>query len=428
MNYSQTLQYLYEKFPMFHRVGINAYKTDLNNTIDICNFFGNPQDNFKSVHTAGTNGKGSVSHFLASVLQEAGVKTGLFTSPHLKDFRERIKINGKEIPEKYAIDFIEKNKTEFEKIKPSFFEMTFGLASKYFNDEKVDVAVIETGLGGRLDSTNIITPVLSVITNISIDHTNLLGTTIERIAMEKAGIIKPSVPVVIGETQEEIEDIFTNKAESQNSPIFFADEEFEIKNLSYKNQKLVMDVLKDEELIFNSLQSELLGFYQAKNIVTALKAIDILNENGLNISGNNINSGISGVIKNTGLLGRWQMISEKPLTICDVAHNADGIREVVKQIEQTTYNKLHMVFGMVDDKETENIMNLLPNEATYYFCKANIPRALNERELLFKAKEIGLKGLSYSTVKLALERARQNAAPDDLIFICGSSFVVAEVV
>jgi dihydrofolate synthase/folylpolyglutamate synthase len=413
---------------MYQRVGINAYKTDLNNTIDICNFLGTPQNNFKSVHIAGTNGKGSVSHYLASVLQEAGLKTGLFTSPHLKDFRERIKINGKEIPEKYVVDFIEKNKTEFEKIKPSFFEMAFGLAAKYFYDEKVDIAVIETGLGGRLDSTNVLTPIVSVITNISIDHTNLLGSTIERIAKEKAGIIKPSVPIVIGETQEEIEDIFIKKADANNSPIYFADEEFEIKNLNYKNQKLVMDVLKNEELTIQNLQSELLGFYQAKNIVTTLKAVDVLNESGFNINENNIHSGIASVVKNTTLLGRWHLISEKPLTICDVAHNADGIREVVKQIEQTTYNKLHIVFGMVDDKETENILNLLPNEATYYFCKASIPRALNERELLFKAKEIGLRGLSFSTVKQALERARQNAAPDDLIFVCGSIFVVAEIV
>jgi len=428
MDYPQTLDYLYNQFPMFQRVGANAYKADLQNTIDICNFLGNPQNKFKSIHIAGTNGKGSVSHFIASVLQSAGMKVGLFTSPHLKDFRERIKINGKEITEEYVTDFVEKYKNDFEKIKPSFFEMSFGMASEYFSSENVDIAILETGLGGRLDSTNIITPEISIITNISFDHTNLLGKTIFEIANEKVGIIKNSIPVVIGETQKETKNIFIEKADLCKTKIYFADEFFKITSSHFENNFLFIDVQRTSSNETKKYKSELTGKYQLKNIVTALKSVEVLKEKGFNISEKNISEGFANVVKNTKLLGRWQVISQNPLTICDVAHNIAGIKEAFENIKQNKFDELHIVFGFVSDKEVDDILKLLPREANYYFCKANIPRALNEIELREKASNFGLKGNSFKTVKDALEVAKQNAKQNDLIFICGSIFVVAEII
>lgn len=460
MNYKETLQYMYDALPMFHRIGSAAYKADLNNTIAICDLLNNPQNKFKSIHIAGTNGKGSTSHILASILQSAGYRVGLYTSPHLKDFRERIRINGKMIPQKFVVDFVSKYKSDFERIQPSFFEMTVGLAFDYFSKQKVDIAVIEVGLGGRLDSTNIITPLLSVITNISHDHQNLLGDTLQKIAAEKAGIIKPGIPVVIGETQAGIKSIFTKKALDCNSRIFFADKFYKLKNhkLESKKGKLYLgaDVYRRSKLIISGLQSELPGLYQLKNITTVLMAIDILSRPSslarlpklfsigmvprlpakaiprrhgpVNISFGHIYKGIANVVSQTGLLGRWQVLNEKPLVVADTGHNEAGIKEVLKQIKATPHKKLHIVLGMVNDKDIKNILGLLPKGAAYYFCKPLIPRGLNEKELQQQAHQAGLKGSCYTSVKSAFKAARLAAANEDMVFVGGSTFVVAEVI
>ena len=404
MNYQQTLDYLYSQLPIYQRIGKAAYKADLNNTIAICDVLGNPQNDFKSIHIAGTNGKGSTAHILASILQCSGLKVGLYTSPHLKDFRERIRINGEMITKDKVCEFVESYKTDFEKIKPSFFEMTVALAFDYFAGQGVDVAVIETGLGGRLDSTNIITPVLSVITNIGIDHTEFLGNTLEKIAGEKAGIIKQNVPVVIGETQEEIKQVFIAKANEVNTEICFADKEVE------------------------KIETDLLGHYQKKNIITALKCIDVLKQNGFTVQDMQVKEGLNNVIKNTGLLGRWQVLSRSPLIICDAAHNVEGLVEILPQIRSTPHKVLHFVLGMVKDKDIDPMLKLLPENAVYYFCKADIPRGLDQNELREKAKKHNLSGKSYPSVKEALKNATSNAKRDDLVFVGGSSFVVAEVV
>jgi len=405
MNYQKTLAYLFAQLPMYQRVGKAAYKVDLTNTYDLCKLLNNPENKFKSVHVAGTNGKGSTSHMLASILQEAGYKVGLYTSPHLKDFRERVKINGEMITEKEVISFVEKYKSDFEKMNLSFFEWTVGLAFDYFANQKVDIAIIETGLGGRLDSTNVVTPEVSVITNIGIDHTQFLGDTLGKIAVEKAGIIKPNVPVVIGETQKETTAIFQNKAEQGKSPIQFAD-----------------------ALIKNTLQTDLKGVYQQKNIKTCLAVSNCLIDKGWRISKNNIEIGLQNVVKNTGLLGRWQVLSENPLTICDTGHNEEGVKELVGQIKNTAYNKLHFIFGAVNDKSIEKVLELLPKAALYYFCAAKIPRAMPVKELMKVAKQKGLNGMAYDSVETALSAAKANALGNDLIFIGGSTFVVAEVV
>ncbi len=432
MNYQQTLDYLFSQLPMFQRVGSAAYKANLDNTIAICKLLGNPENKFKSIHIAGTNGKGSTSHMLASVLQCAGYKIGLYTSPHLKDFRERIKINGEMISEQYVVDFVEQHKTDFEKIQPSFFEMTVGLAFDYFVDQQVDIAVIEVGLGGRLDSTNVITPLVSVITNISFDHQNLLGNTLQKIAIEKAGIIKQGVPVVIGETQAEVKQIFIEKAKTCDSEIYFADEYYCFKNFKQekKSNKPVLhgDVYREKTLVAKSLQSELSGLYQVKNIQTVYKTVDMLNEIGNTITDNHIKEGIENVITNTGLLGRWQVLSKSPLVIADTGHNEAGIKEVVNQINQTPHSHLHFVLGMVNDKDISTVLKLLPQNATYYFCKANIPRALAADELSNQAKVLGLTGEQYKSVKEALAAAKKNAQLGDLVFVGGSTFTVAEVV
>ncbi len=417
MNYRETLSWLYSQLPMYQRIGGAAYKANLNNTITLCNLLGNPQNYFDSIHVAGTNGKGSVSHMLASILQEHGLKTGLYTSPHLKDFRERIRVNGQMIPKRNVTAFVKKYKEEFERIQPSFFEMTVGLAFDHFRIEKVDIAILEVGMGGRLDSTNIITPLVSVITNISFDHMQFLGDTLEKVAIEKAGIIKPGIPVVIGETQPKLELLFRERAKLAGSPIVFADQcpGSAIKHQASGISHQITDV-----------QDSLQGFYQQKNILTTLTVINLLNDSGLQISEQCIREGILHVTENTGLQGRWQILNQTPLTICDTAHNEAGIREVVAQLGQTPHKHLHMVFGQVNDKETGSILALLPKNATYYFCKANIPRGLDADELKIQAESAGLQGTSFGSVRKALSAARKDAHPEDLIFIGGSTFVVAE--
>tara|TARA_B100000809_G_C15138442_1_gene531757 strand:+ start:983 stop:2200 length:1218 start_codon:yes stop_codon:yes gene_type:complete len=405
MNYQETLAYLFSQLPMYQRVGKAAYKVDLTNTYELCKLLNNPENKFKSVHVAGTNGKGSTSHMLASILQEAGYKVGLYTSPHLKDFRERVKINGEMIAQDEVISFVKKYKADFEKMNLSFFEWTVGLAFDYFANQKVDIAIVETGLGGRLDSTNVVTPEVSVITNIGIDHTQFLGDTLGKIAVEKAGIIKPNVPVVIGETQKETKDVFQNKAEQGKSLIQFAD-----------------------VLIKNTLQTDLKGVYQQKNVKTCIAVSNCLIDKGWRISKHDIEIGLQNVVKNTGLLGRWQVLSENPLTICDTGHNEEGVKELVEQIKNMDYNKLHFVFGAVNDKSIERVLELLPKTALYYFCAAKIPRAMAVKELMAVAEQKGLNGIECDSVKSAFSSAKANALGNDLIFIGGSTFVVAEVV
>lgn len=430
MNYQQALDYMYSQLPMFQRTGPAAYKPDLGNTIAICNLLKNPQNNFISIHVAGTNGKGSTSHMIASVLQEAGYKTGLYTSPHLKDFRERIKINGQMIPKHYVADFISNYHQNFDEIKPSFFEMTVGLAFDYFANQKVDVAVIEVGLGGRLDSTNVITPILSVITNISFDHMNLLGDTLPKIASEKAGIIKHGIPVVIGETDNQTQEVFIQKAKHEESEIYFADKNFSIKNCSEYNplqNYFTADVYKGNNLIYPKIQCGLNGEYQYKNVLTVLQSLELLKEK-FNLSEQHIRNGILNVVKNTGLLGRWQVLNISPLAICDTGHNEAGINYVLNQIKKIPFKKLHFVIGVVNDKEVDKILEMLPKNAYYYYCKANIPRALSANELYDKAILSGLNGNVYQSVNEAYKAALNKAEENDLVFVGGSTFVVAEVV
>ena len=406
------MNYLFSQLPMYQRIGSAAYKADLGNTLAVCDLLGSPQHNFKSIHVAGTNGKGSVSHFLASILQEAGYKTGLYTSPHLNDFRERIRLNGKMIPEEYVVDFVNKNKAGFDRIKPSFFEMTVGMAFDFFSKKQVDIAVLETGMGGRLDSTNVVNPELAVITNIGYDHMQFLGDTLEKIAKEKAGIIKKNVPVVIGETQEEVREVFVKKARELGAPISFAD---------ITSKPLRGDLSMDLEI-------PLLGQYQLKNARTAIQSILILNEKNFDIDKHQIAKGINNVIQNTGIRGRWEVLCENPLTICDIGHNKDGIIQVVEQLNQTSHNKLHFVFGMVDDKNILDILALLPKDAVYYFCKADIPRGLDEQRLAAAGAGAGLQGKAFNSVNEAFEAAQANAEMRDLVFVGGSTFVVAEVI
>ena len=399
MDYKRSVEYLFQRLPMYQRSGIAAYKKDIGNIIKACKILNNPEKKIKTIHIAGTNGKGSTAHMLASILQEAGYKTGLYTSPHLKDFRERIKINGKTIDKKYIINFIKENQLEFEKINMSFFEFTVAMAFNYFTESKVDIAIIETGLGGRLDSTNIINPELSIITNIGLDHTNLLGNTIEKIAFEKAGIIKKNTPIIIGRKQDKTKEIFKSIAKEKNAKLYYND-----------NPK--------------NITTDVKGDYQNENIGTAIKAIEVLN---WNISNEQINKGINNILKNTGLEGRWQKLSENPLTICDVGHNEDGIKNILRQIEKTKFNKLHFIFGSVNDKVLTNVFKLLPKKAKYYFCAAKIDRALQTNILKQRAEEFNLYGDEFSSVNQAYINAKENASKDDLIFIGGSTFVVAEV-
>lgn len=424
MNYQETCNWLFAQLPMFQREGQAAYKANLDNTLRLDEHFRHPHRRFKTIHVAGTNGKGSVSHMLASILQEAGYKTGLYTSPHLKDFRERIKINGEMIPEKYVTGFIEQNQDFFAALHPSFFEMTVAMAFKYFADREVDVAVIEVGLGGRLDSTNIITPLTSVITNISFDHMALLGDTLEKIAAEKSGIIKPHIPVVIGTRDRNYDFVFEGKARSCDAPLTFASDEWKIR----QNNDGSYDLSHRSGISFSSLVCELRGSYQRKNLPTVLESVLSLQNSGLAIREEHIRNGIACVIRNTGLHGRWEKLANTPYTVCDTGHNIDGLTEVVAQLRSCTYRHLHFVIGMVNDKDVNSVLRILPREATYYFCKASIPRAMNEQELAGKARSCGLQGTTYPTVSEAYAAARKNAIPEDMIYIGGSTFVVAEVV
>lgn len=411
---------------MFSRSGAKAYKADLKNTLALCNYLGNPQNNIKTIHVAGTNGKGSVSHMLAAIFQENGYKTGLYTSPHLTDFRERIKINGIMIGECFLIDFVKKTKALSEEIKPSFFELTFVMALDYFALQKTDIAIIETGLGGRLDSTNVITPLLSVITNISFDHMDILGDTLAKIAYEKAGIIKEDIPVVIGESIPETKTVFINKAEETHSSIFFAKEKFEILASEYNVKYLQLEILDKGTGRKNNYRLDLNGIYQEKNILTVLTSIELLKKDFL-LKEEKIKSALSNVKKRTGLFGRWEIIHEKPTVALDVAHNEDGIKQLLHQIEKTKFKYLHIVFGMVKDKDLKKVLQQFPKNATYYFTKAHNPRALSEQELREKGAQYKLNGDSYSDVNKALKAALGNASKEDLIVVCGSVFVIAEV-
>ena len=430
MTYPEVLNFLYSQLPMFQRTGAAAYKDNLDNTIRLDKMFGHPHHSFKTIHVAGTNGKGSVSHMLASVLQEAGYKTGLYTSPHLKDFRERIRVNGEMISEEAVVRFVElyQEKNRYENIEPSFFELTVSMAFDYFRSMSIDVAVVEVGLGGRLDSTNVISPEVSVITNISFDHMNLLGNTLPKIAAEKAGIIKSGIPVVIGESHPETAPVFIEFAERLGAPILFADKEYCADySMLTLDGKQSLNIQKNGEMLYPGLKLDLLGIYQRHNVPTVLKAIDVLNEKGWTLTEEIIRKSLLNVIGNTGLLGRWQIIGHNPLTVCDTGHNEAGIRLVVEQINQTAWKQLHVVIGMVNDKDQTKVLSLLPSNAKYYFTKAALPRATEPEELLAKAEPYGLRGNCYPTVRQALSAALANAGENDLVFVGGSTFVVAEI-
>jgi dihydrofolate synthase/folylpolyglutamate synthase len=467
MTYPETIDYLYSQLPMFTRDGASAFKKDLTNTLELCKRLGQPQHLFKSVHIGGTNGKGSTSHMLAAILQTAGYKTGLYTSPHLKDFRERIRVNGQMISEETVIDFVEEHQQDFEEIKPSFFEMTVALAFDTFAKEQVDIAIIEVGLGGRLDSTNVITPLLSVITNIGWDHMNMLGNTLQLIAAEKAGIIKPNIPVIIGEYQPEVADIFISKAAAEHAFISFASSLLSTESQGQSRKSdiddlasndllnvtvypaaegtMISDMQKDaayaqlqtsdlrlpaQNLRLNTLdlKLDLTGTYQLKNVKTVLLAVAELRRQGFFIRDEHIKTALSQVKKLTGLHGRWETLNTNPLTICDTGHNPDGMAEVLKNIEALPYQYLHFIIGMVNDKDISKILAMLPADATYYFCKPNIPRGLDAELLKQKATDLQLKGETFASVKQALKAAQHKAGPNDLVFVGGSTFVVAEVI
>lgn len=427
-NYQQTLDYLFAQLPVFQRDGASAYKPTIANTIALCNALGNPEKKFKSIHVAGTNGKGSTSHQLAAIFQAAGYKTGLYSSPHLKDFRERIKVNGQEIPEQNVIDFTETHQTLFENIKPSFFEMTVAMAFDYFANEKVEIAIIEVGMGGRLDSTNIIQPELCLITNISFDHQAYLGNTLEEIAREKAGIIKKEVPVVIASTQTSTQPVFESIAKEQQSPIYYADQQYHLKRNENSNQQLLSLSYTDKNGIEKNIYSDLTGNYQLKNITGVLCAIDLLKSKFDLLNDELTIAALAKVKKSTGLKGRWELLSENPQCIADTGHNEDGIQQILTQLNLCTYQNLHWVIGMVNDKDVNAVLSLLPKDATYYFCKPNIPRGLSATTLQHSAQEFNLKGECYESVTLALSAAQKNAANNDFILIAGSTFIVAEII
>jgi dihydrofolate synthase / folylpolyglutamate synthase len=428
MNYAETVDYLFTKLPMYSRIGAAAYRNDLTNTWQLTEYIGNPERKFKSVHVAGTNGKGSTSHMLAAIFQEAGYKTGLYTSPHLKDFRERIRINGEFISEDFVVDFVRRISPLSETMDPSFFEISVVMAFDYFAQQQVDIAIVEVGLGGRLDSTNIITPEVSVITNIGYDHMNLLGNTLAAIAFEKAGIIKSGIPVVIGESHPETASIFEQRAHEEQAPIRFADKQHYIADWKYQRHSLVAEVslspLADDKKFYTL---DLAGIYQLKNLLTVLETVRTLGARGWDLPQQRVERALKQVKKLTGLHGRWELIHEHPDIVLDVAHNEDGIRQLLQQIELTDHEELHIVIGMVKDKAIEPILTLLPTQAHYYFTRAQIPRALTEVELAAQAGAAGLKGQAYPTVPEALAAARSHAKPRDLIVVCGSIFVVAEV-
>ena len=412
---------------MFSRIGAAAFKKDLTNTITLCDHLDDPHKKFKSIHVAGTNGKGSVSHMLAAILQTAGYKVGLYTSPHLKDFRERIKVNGEEINEEYVIEFTELMKPLIEEIEPSFFEITVAMAFDYFAKEKVDVAVIEVGLGGRFDSTNIITPELSVITNIGWDHMNILGDSLEKIAFEKAGIIKKDIPVVIGETLPETIPVFEKVADEKNSTIHYAKQNRNVLSWEWKDHELIVEVEEKGKTDHKKYHLDLPGIYQSKNLLTVLEACSVLKELKYNIDENDIKAGLLKAKKLTGLHGRWEIIHEHPTIVLDVGHNEDGIKQINQQIELTSYHELHIIIGLVKDKEIEKVLALLPHSAHYYFTQAQIPRALAADVLKMNAADQDLHGGSYADVNIAIASAKSKAHRNDLILVCGSVFLVGEV-
>lgn len=427
MTYEQTLDYLFTRLPMYSRIGAAAYKEDLTNIIRLCEFLGNPQQAFKSIHIAGTNGKGSVSHMLASILQEAGYKTGLHTSPHLKDFRERIKINGQLVSPEFVVSFTERIKPVIDEIDPSFFEISVAMAFEYFAQQKTDVAIIETGLGGRLDSTNIITPELSVITNIGWDHMNLLGDTLAKIAGEKAGIIKHNIPVVVGEVIEETIGVFTDTASYRNAPLSIASHKWHAMDWKWKDHELLVEVAEEHRTDRQVYQLDLPGLYQAKNLLTVLEACSVLNSKGWNIANDTIHAALRQVKRTTGLHGRWELVHQRPPVILDVAHNEAGVKQLTEQLELMDHHALHIVLGMVNDKAIDRVLALLPSSATYYFTQAAIPRALDAELLRAQAGAAGLKGKTYPDVNAAIKEALAHAKMNDLILVCGSVFLVAEV-
>ena len=422
MNYQETLDYLFNALPMFQRIGAAAYKTDLKNTIALCEELGNPHQKFKSIHIAGTNGKGSTSHSLAAVLQSAGYKVGLYTSPHLKSFRERIKVNGQEITEDAVVNFVHKHKDFMETLHPSFFEMTVGMAFSYFAAEEVDIAVVEVGMGGRLDSTNILSPVLSIITNIGMDHTQFLGDTLGKIAGEKGGIIKPFTPVVISQRNLETDEVFTKIAQEKNAEISFAEDKYHIEYQGIKNNSLCEYLVNGE-----TISMDLAGKYQEKNLAGVLGAVDKLRDIGVNISDSAVISGLTHVTQLTGLKGRWQKLNDRPIAYCDTGHNKDGIAYILSQIKLFSYENLFIVLGMVQDKDVDGILKLFPHDASYIFCQPSIPRALPAKDLAGKASSLGIKGIVVPEVNEAYRMALKKAGEKDFIFVGGSTFVVADL-
>lgn len=428
MNYQQAIDFLYSQLPMFSRMGSAAYRKDLTNTIALCKKLGNPQTNFKSIHIGGTNGKGSVSHMLAAAFQQSGYTTGLYTSPHLYDFRERIKVNGQMVEEEYVCAFVEKMKSMVEEIEPSFFEITVAMAFDYFALRKVDVAVIEVGLGGRLDSTNIIQPELSVITNIGWDHMNLLGDSLQSIATEKAGIIKPSMPVVIGERHPDTEDVFIGAAKEKNAAIYFASDRFSASSPRWDESHLFLDIHDAQENHSSSIQLDLQGIYQSRNICTVLQTIDALQTHtSFILPKDKVNEALANTKKLTGLHGRWEVLRRNPTVVLEVAHNREGMEQMLLHIQQLRFNRLHIILGMVKDKDVDQSLSLFPKDASYYFTQAHIPRALDADILREKATAFSLEGHSYADVNTAINEALERASGDDLIIVCGSIFLVAEV-
>lgn len=428
MTYPETIEYLYARLPMFTRVGVAAYKKDLHNTIELCKALGDPQNQFKCVHVAGTNGKGSTCHMLAAILQRAGYKTGLYTSPHVKAFGERIRVNGRMIDEAFVVDFVERTQELTDKVEPSFFELTVAMAFEYFAREKVDIAIIETGLGGRLDSTNIIAPILSVITNIGYDHTNILGKTLPEIASQKAGIIKQNTPVVIGEVLPETKNVFVKEANEKEAPVYFAQGRFFTEFIEPTGNLLFCNVKDLKTNTVEKLRLDLNGIYQAKNICTVLCAVDVLRKQGYKLTESNLHHALENVKELTGMRGRWDIVQLHPTIIQDVAHNTDGITQVLLQL-QNNYPRarIHFVLGFVKDKDVEHVLDLFPKDARFYFTNAHIPRALPHDELKTIAASKDLNGESFDDVNAAIAAAKQNATAQDVIMICGSFFIIAEI-
>ena len=425
--YNEVLDYLFSALPMYQRVGAAAYKTDITNTVRLLGALDNPHEKFRSIHVAGTNGKGSVSHMLASILQQAGYRVGLYTSPHLTDFRERIRINGTMIPEQDVCSFVERHQTLLDEVQPSFFEMTVALAFEYFAQQQVDVAVVEVGMGGRLDSTNVITPDISIITNIGLDHTQFLGDTIPKIAAEKAGIIKRQVPVVVGESQPETMDVFLTKAAYNDTVIYFADSNYSVSNVRYDGNYMILDISYSfGKMAYSGIKTPLCGEYQKKNLLTVMQAVYLLPKLGYKITDSDVYDGIANVIANTGFRGRWQVMDNNPLTVCETAHNKDGIQSMLGTLSGMTFSNLHIIYGCVNDKDYASILALLPSYATYYFCKPDVPRGLDVDTLYAAAQHSGLQGKAYPDIASVVQAARKNADEKSLILITGSIFLVAD--